>query len=408
MSRPSKLPKKLTDTSIPRLPLTAGRYDVPDHQIANLYLTVYPSGKKSWVYRYRSDGKSKRYRIGPGTIKPPAARNKAKKLAGDIANGIDPNAEKERQQREQTKTREGTLRTFIERHYEPWATVERKSGAETVKIISSAFGFIYDKPMESITEWEIDKWRKERHKSGISPSSTNRQIAALRACLSKALEWRVIDEHPLRDLKPSRVDKSQIPRTIDQEQEKRLRAALRARDREMRKQRMSANTWRQARDYDLKPDFGVFVDHLEPMVLLALNTGMRRGEILQLKWTDVKKDKIVVRGKTTKSSQTREIPMNREARRILKDWQSDGAWVFIGSGERPLTTIKRSWGNIKKAAGLPELRFHDLRHTFATRILQRGADIKTVSALLGHADISTTTKYLHATEESKKRAVELL
>jgi hypothetical protein len=118
--------------------------------IGNLYLTVYASGKKSWVYRYRSEGKSKRFRIGSDAISPAKARSKAKKLAGDIANGIDPNAEKERARREHEKVRHGTLRKFIENHYEPWVTVERKSGKETVKAISSAFGFIYDKPMESI------------------------------------------------------------------------------------------------------------------------------------------------------------------------------------------------------------------------------------------------------------------
>ena len=134
----------------------------------------------------------------------------------------------------------------------------------------------------------------------------------------------------------------------------------------------------------------------------------RRGEILQLKWSDVHKDKIIVRGKTTKSSQTREIPLNKETTKVFKDWHSDSDWVFPGSGENPLTTVKRSWGNVKKAAKLPDLRFHDLRHTFATRILRRGADIKTVSALLGHANIATTTKYLHATDESKKKAVEML
>jgi integrase len=408
MSKPENLPIRLTELAISRLPATDNRYDVQDHQIGSLYMTVYPSGKKSWVYRYRSQGKSKRFRIGPGTIKPPAARSKAMKLAGEIANGIDPNAEKNRQRKQQIKAREGTLRMFVEKHYEPWVTVERKSGAATVQIIKNLFDFLYDKPMESITGWELDKWRKERHKDGTSPNTTNRQIAALRACLSKAVEWRVIDKHPLSDLKPSRVDKSQKPRTISKEEEARLRTALRARDRTVRKQRMSANYWREERGYDPKAEFGMYVDYLEPIVLLALNTGMRRGEILQLKWTDVAGDRIVVRGGTTKSSQTREIPLNTEAKAIFRDWQTESEWVFPGSNEKPLTTIKRSWGGIRKAANLPDLRFHDLRHTFATRVLQRGADIKTVSVLLGHADISTTTKYLHATEESKRMAVELL
>ena len=102
------------------------------------------------------------------------------------------------------------------------------------------------------------------------------------------------------------------------------------------------------------------------------------------------------------------IPLNEEAAQILGKWDNDSEWVFPGAAESPLTTIKRSWAKIRKDANLPSLRFHDLRHTFATRLLQRGADIKTVSTLLGHKEIAVTARYLHATDESKRKAVELL
>jgi integrase len=409
MKTPKYRPKKLTETTIPKLQPENRRYDIRDHQISNLYLTVYPSGKKAWVFRYRAEGKSKRFRIGDAdSISPTKARTKAKTLAGEIANGIDPNKEKQVERRKVRKAKDGTLRTFIENRYEPWVLIERRSGAETVGCIRGRFSFLLDKPMESVTHWEMEKWRKERHKAGISPGTTNRQIAALRACMSKAVEWDVIDNHPLQGLKPARVDKNSVIRTIDGSEEKRLRDALRARDREIRKKRMSGNEWRHQRHHELMPEFGYYVDHLEPMVLLAINTGMRRGEILHLQWNDIGQTEIVVQGATAKSSQTRTIPMNAEAKKILEHWSSNSEWVFPGPNESPLTTVKRSWGGIRESAKLPALRFHDLRHTFATRILQRGADIKTVSELLGHADIATTTKYLHATDESKKKAVELL
>ncbi|MCH8136128.1 MAG: site-specific integrase [Proteobacteria bacterium] len=409
MPKPEHLPKRLTETSVSKLLPADRRYDIRDHQISNLYLTVYPSGKRTWVFRYRAAGKSKRYRIGDGdSISPTKARTKAKTLAGAIAIGLDPNIEKQAERRKARKVKEGTLRAFIEDRYEPWALIERKSGAETVASIKSGFSFLLNKPMESVTHWEMEKWRKERHKAGISPSTTNRQIAALRACMSKAVEWEVIDSHPLQGLKPARVDKTSVIRIIDESEEKRLRRALRTRDKEMRSQRMSGNEWRHKRHHELMPEFGHFVDHLEPMVLLALNTGMRRGEILHLRWSDVGQNEIVVQGATTKSSQTRTIPLNAESKSILERWSSNSEWVFPGPNESPLTTVKRSWGGIREIANLPALRFHDLRHTFATNILRRGADIKTVSALLGHADIATTTKYLHATDESKKKAVELL
>ncbi len=355
---------KLTETAISRLNPKAERFDVTDDALANLCIRVYPSGKKSWVFRYRSDGKSKRFLIGDAdSISPAKARRRAKTLAGDVANGIDPNAEKERERRETIRSREGTLRAFLEKQYEPWATVERKTGAGTVQRIKANFLALLDKPMDQITNWEIERWRKDKHKAGRTASTTNRDIAALKACISKAVEWDVIDVHPLQGLKPSRVDRSAPIRLISDDEEMRLRKALRDRDQEMRRP---------------LSEYGEYVDHLEPMILLALHTGLRRGELLNLRWADVNSDQLIVQGGTAKSSQSREIPLNMHAARILRTWKSNSEWVFPGPGDFPMTNIDRSWASIKEAANTPNMRFHDIRHTFATRLLDRGVHIKTV------------------------------
>ena len=212
----------------------------------------------------------------------------------------------------------------------------------------------------------------------------------------------------MHGLKLSRVDRSAPIRLITDDEEERLRSALRRRDKEKRNGRISANQWRRDRNRPTLREFGTFVDHLEPIVLLALNTGMRRGEILNLRWADVSANQLIVQGSIAKSSQSRVIPLNLEARQILRGWNSECEWVFPGADDSPLTTIKKSWSAIRKEAKTPELRFHDLRHTFATRVLEKGAHIKTVKELLGHADIATTARYLHATDETKRKAVDLL
>ena len=280
---------KLTEFSISKLEPKSLRFDVTDDAIANLCIRVYPGGKKSWVYRYRNNGRSKRYLIGDAdAISPTKARRKAKTLAGDIANNIDPNTEKERERKEAARSREGTLRAFLDKKYEPWVLVERKSGAETVAQIKSDFAAQLDKPLDQITNWEIEKWRNAKHKAGRTATTTNRKIASLKACLSKAVEWDVIDAHPLHGLKLSRVDRSAPIRLITDDEEERLRSALRRRDKEKRNGRISANQWRRDRNRPTLREFGTFVDHLEPIVLLALNTGMRRGEILNLRWAAVR------------------------------------------------------------------------------------------------------------------------
>jgi integrase len=204
------------------------------------------------------------------------------------------------------------------------------------------------------------------------------------------------------------VDKTKKIRTIDKDEEKRLREALRARDKKLREQRKSANKWRHERHRDALPEFGHYVDHVEPMTLLGLNTGMRPKEIFTLRWDDIADGQIVVRGEISKTDQTREIPLNAEAQQVLEHWESDSELVFPGPNDAPMTTIKTAWSKVRDVAGLPKLRRYDLRHTFATRLLRAGADLETVRVLMGHADIATTARYLHTDAETKKRAVDLL
>ena len=112
MKKPTNLPAKLTEQSIRKLPIPTkdeGRYDVQDHQVTSLYLRVYPSGNKSWTFRYRFDGTSKRFNIGDASLISPAkARNKAKSLAGEVANGKDPNAAKQAVREKQRKAKKTT------------------------------------------------------------------------------------------------------------------------------------------------------------------------------------------------------------------------------------------------------------------------------------------------------------
>jgi len=120
-------------------------------------------------------------------------------------------------------------------------------------------------------------------------------------------------------------------RFLDEEEESRLRAALRVRDAEMRTARGSANTWRQERQKELLPSLPHFGDHLTPAVLLSMNTGLRRGEVLALRWRsiDFNRQLLTVEGAIAKSRQTRHVPLNDEAMSILKQWreQVDGGHV---------------------------------------------------------------------------------
>lgn len=145
------------------------------------------------------------------------------------------------------------------------------------------------------------------------------------------------------------------------------------------------------------------------ITLFALNTGLRRGEIFSLEWSDVdlERGRIIVR--KTKSSQERFVPANRTVRDILLRLVPTSDFVFPSpqTGGR-LVDLKKGFTGAVKEAGIKNFRFHDLRHTFATRLADAGTDVFTLKEILGHADIKTTMIYVHTNGEAGHRAVEKL
>jgi integrase len=114
---------------------------------------------------------------------------------------------------------------------------------------------------------------------------------------------------------------------------------------------------------------------------------------------------------TAKSGQTRRVPLNREAVEVLAAWReqtnvADQPRVFPGVDGERLTTINTAWRSLRTAAGLPDFRFHDLRHHFASRLVQSGIDLNTVRELLGHADITMVLRYAHMSPDRLSMAVE--
>jgi integrase len=140
--------------------------------------------------------------------------------------------------------------------------------------------------------------------------------------------------------------------------------------------------------------------YLRPIVVLALNTGMRLGEILGLEWSNVDLNRRLIYVTNTKSGKDRVIPMNQAASSSLEHVQRAGKRVFN------VDSIKVAWAAALRDAKIEDFRFHDLRHTAATRLADAGTDAFTIAAILGHGTIQMSARYTHATDERKRRAVE--
>ncbi len=154
------------------------------------------------------------------------------------------------------------------------------------------------------------------------------------------------------------------------------------------------------------------IGYLRPIIFTALNTGMRRGEILGLKWSDIdlNTNMIIVNQTNSKSKKERKIPINSVLRNLLIELKlksDENLYVFTDDVGNPIKSIRSAFGSAIKKAGVSDLKFHDLRHTAATRMVEAGANIVAISKILGHSDIKTTMRYAHP-EDSLIDALESL
>ena len=134
------------------------------------------------------------------------------------------------------------------------------------------------------------------------------------------------------------------------------------------------------------------------------------GEILSLKWSDVFLEDEYIHLQDSKTG-AKTFPLNSNAITVLNNLKRDSCNPYVFHGRSPgshLRKIDTTWSNIRKLAGISDVRIHDLRHSFASLALKKGVDLYTVSKLLGHKNIATTTRYAHLELEHLKRATNIV
>ncbi len=398
---------KLTATAIDKVksPTQGERIEICDADMPGLRLRITQEARRYFVLYRNKEGRRQRYQIGDTTMTPSEARKTAKGVLADVARGKDPAAEKR-------SGKVSTLEQFLDNLYEPWMTANRKGGKAVVDQIRSTFRPMLERPLEKVSAWAIEKYLADQRKEKKSTAYGDRGLGYIKTAMNRAVEWSILPVNPLLKVKRVRVDKSKPLRILTADEETKLMDALDKRDREKRAGRARHNLWCRARNLPEWPAFDgmAFVDYAKPMIVLALHCGLRRGEVFSLAWSDVdlKGATLTVRGVVAKSGKTRILPLNATALEALKAWRDqsqDTDLVFPSreTGER-LDNVKKLWAGLRKDTGI-DARWHDMRHTFASRLLSAGASIEIVRELMGHADIATTAIYLHATEGEKREAV---
>lgn len=235
-----------------------------------------------------------------------------------------------------------------------------------------------------------------KNKTIRADASVNREISCLHHIFTKAGEWDMIEQNPF--------DKGKS--LILKENNKRMRFL---------------------NEDEINKLLENCPPYLHKIVNCALNTGMRRGEILSLQWYQIRDSFIYLR--ETKTSEPRQIPINDDMELMfdqikseqnpksdkvvgfdgkpVKNQKLNSKHVFIYKGE-PVKNIKKSFKTALKDSGIQDFRFHDLRHTFASQVIMRGGTLKDVQELLGHKTMTMTLRYAHLSQDHKRKAVNLL
>jgi integrase len=410
------------------------RYEIRDSKLPGFLLRVEPSGRMAYCMVY---ARGKRVTIGTSdSLEPAQARAMAEKYQSTHAlvkhgHAVDPLEQRRLEKAEQlaalkkleNQQRENYL-TFLNETYRPFLEGHLRNGVnnadsvkETMANLINRFPDFHKLTLAEISAFEIDKWKQGRIKEGRKAATVNRQMNDLRACLNKAVEWELLEKNPFEKVRSCKSDSNAKVRHLSPAEEARLRSALAERERQMKSGRERANKERTARGYAPYTQLAdyQYADHLAPAILVSLNTGMRRGELLNLTWrnVDLEQRNITVEADTAKGAKTRHIRLNDEAVKVLRTWRDQpGAksliYVFSNNDGQPLANVRKSWVGILKRAGIENFRWHDLRHTFASNLVIAGVDLNKVRALLGHTDYKMTLRYAHLAPEHMQEAVDKL
>ncbi len=273
------------------------------------------------------------------------------------------------------------LKDFVERYLEHSKQNKKPSSHKrdclSVKMLNEFFGH---KRLRDIHPLLIEHYKKRRLEAHKSTATINREVACLKHIFSMAIVWGVAFDNPVKRVRMFHED-NEITNPLSDEDEALLLENA--------------------------------APHLMDIIICALDTGMRRGEIFEMRWADVNLASRSIRVVKTKTNKKRDIPISARLQEVLGRLKrhSKNEYVFVSpkTGEK-LTKVDTAFHRAIERAGLEAkgYRFHDLRHTFATRLIEEGESPVVVKELLGHSSLRMLERYAHPGEPSKRDAIQAL
>jgi integrase len=334
-------------------------------------------GQGTYYLRYNvATGKTCHQKLGRTIdIELDEARTRTKKLKAEITLGKDPRADE--------KARKAVLSfdVFFREHYLPHAKVHKRGWKKDSQLydlrLKQMFG---NKRLNQIRRHEIQSQHADLRNDGLSPAYADRFLALLRHALNLAVDWDMMDRNPAVGVKLFNPD-NRVEHYLDDDELKRLMVTLRT-------------------------------DRNRPVCSIALfllSTGARLNEALHAQWKKCDRDNRVWRipASTSKSKRVRSVPLNDSAINVLDLLDTEGKYEHLFINRRtgkPYTTIHKAWERLRNDAGLPHLRIHDLRHMYASFLVNSGRTLYEVKLALGHSSPIVTQRYAHLSTKSLQEA----
>ena len=351
----------------------AHRYEIRDSELRGFMLRVSPGGAKSW---YVQLDRTHKRRIGDAHV---LTASMARFRARDLL------------QRAEHLKRSGrgaeipSLGHFLENRYGDWIDRKSRYGKRDCLRLKTALGDFAELRLNQFGVSQAERWKLVRAQR-VSAATLNRELASLKAALNCAVRWKLIPDNPLHRVRLRRTSPVAEVRILQAAERKRLLAQLEDRE-----------------------------DHIAIMVILALNTGMSRGELFRLRWKDVSygiNASLEINNRFGQHNRSRKIPLNIVAVNALKAWQSarrrKGTLVFPSPSGGRLKSIDTAWRKLMHDATITGFRFCDCRHDFAARLAMNGVPTSQITELLGHSSPALTARYARFAPGTARQAVEKL
>ncbi len=351
-----------------------------DLSLKGFYLEVRDTGGKTWRLRLVDEsGKGRVINIGDAScVSYDDAKKRAKDLRAAAQIGQWGLIETKKSKSEPPMG----FADFVANRYLPYARARKRSIDTDISVLNNhllpAFG---DRALGTITKLELVSFHTTKRQGGYAAGTVDRMVILFRFMMNLAIKWELItkDQNPAAQFEFFNEPNAR-ERYLTQEEVQRLMTEL-----------------DQSSNLDLR--------HIITALLI---TGCRKREILDAKWANVSLERNIWTFPITKQGRPHNLPITDDCRRFLMALPSRGQSIYLFPSSRtglPYRSIFQSWDRVRKNAGMPELRIHDLRHSFASFLVNSGRSLYEVQRLLGHTSSRTTQRYAHLSQNSLAEAM---